>query len=181
METTATAAPQTPTTDLPDGAWRVVPEASELRFAARGMFGLATVNGEFTSFDGVIATEGTDARGELRIDAASLDTKHAKRDKHLRSSDFFHVEDHPTVTFSLAGLAPRPEGLLHMTGLLTIKQTALAIEAPVTATLLPDGRLRLATEVAVDRVAAGVGWSKMGMIKGKARLSVSVVLERDDF
>jgi hypothetical protein len=61
---------------------------------------------------------------------------------------------------------------------LRIRDNALAIDAPLT--LSPDGpdRLTLSTALDVDRTAAGVGWSKMGMIKGKAHLSAKLTLNR---
>ena len=170
--------PDAPVTSLPEGTWRVDRAASDVRFTARGMFGLVPVHGTFGAFDGTLDIEGTDARGQLEIEAASLDTKNAKRDTHLRSADFFEVDHHPTVTFRVTGLAPSADGMLNLTGVLKIRETELPVHAPVRATTLSDGRTKLETTVAVDRAAAGVGWSKLGMIKGKAQLEVAVVLDR---
>jgi polyisoprenoid-binding protein YceI len=169
---------RTPTADLPEGTWHVDPKASELTFSSRGMFGLVAVHGSFGDYEGELEVDGRNVRGELRIQAATLDTKKEKRDVHLRSADFFHVSEYPTVTFSMIELAPSGDGTLELTGTLRIRDNELSIQAPVQATRLAAERLRLETRISVDRAAAGVGWSKMGMVQGKAHLGASVVLVR---
>jgi polyisoprenoid-binding protein YceI len=168
----------TPVAELPPGTWRVDPEASELTFRSRGVFGLVPVRGSFGAYEGELEVDGRDVRGELRIEAATLDTKNEKRDTHLRSADFFHVTVHPTVTFSLTELAPSAQDTLQLNGTLRIRDNELTIHGPVRASLLAEDRLRLDTEISVDRAAAGVGWSKMGMIQGRAHLGASIVLAR---
>jgi polyisoprenoid-binding protein YceI len=164
--------------DVPDGTWRVDASASELTFRSRGVFGLVPVRGTFRVYEGELKVAGRDVRGELRIHATSLDTKHKKRDHHLRSADFFHVTEYPTVTFSLIELVPSADGALQLTGTLRIRENQLRVETPARATRLGVDRLRLDTRVSVDRAAAGIGWSKMGMIQGKAHLGASIVLVR---
>jgi polyisoprenoid-binding protein YceI len=166
------------TADVPDGNWRVDASASELTFRSRGMFGLVPVRGTFSVYEGELQVAGRDLRGELRIHATSLDTKHKKRDHHLRSADFFNVTEYPTVTFSLIELVPSADGALALTGTLRIRENQLRVEAPVRVTRLAVDRLRLETSVSVDRAAAGIGWSKLGMIQGKAHLGASIVLVR---
>jgi polyisoprenoid-binding protein YceI len=143
-------------TQLPIGVWNVDPESSELGFGARGMFGLVPVHGHFGDFGGTLTTDNEGSRGELTVQAATLDTHNAKRDAHLRSGDFFDVESHPVFTFELTGVKPGAAG-------------ALLID-----------RLSLATTLDVDRAAAGLGWSKMGMIKGKAHLTARLTLRKQD-
>jgi polyisoprenoid-binding protein YceI len=167
-------------TELPTGTWQVDANASELGFGARGMFGLVPVHGHFGDFTGTLTVDADGTRGELRIQATSLDTHNAKRDKHLRSADFFDAEAHPTVTFELTSVKPDTEGVLAVTGVLRIRENALAIETPVTVRPNGHDRLTLATAIDVDRAAAGVGWSKMGMIKGKAHLSAKLTLTKQD-
>jgi polyisoprenoid-binding protein YceI len=118
------------------------------------------------------------ARGELKIQAATLDTHNAKRDQHLRSADFFDVESHPTITVEVTGVRPTSDAGVLATGTLRIRDSALTIDAPLTVS--PDGsdRLILSTALDVDRAAAGVGWSKMGMIQGKAHLSAKLTLTK---
>jgi polyisoprenoid-binding protein YceI len=166
----------TTTTYLPAGTWHVDPQASELTFRARGMFGLVPVRGTFGAYEGELEIDERDVRGELRIQADSLDTKNKKRDTHLRSDDFFHADEHPIVTFSVIELVPTADGKLALTGTLRIRDNELLVKAPVESTRLIADRLRLDTKISVDRAAAGVGWSKMGGIQGKAHLGASIVL-----
>jgi polyisoprenoid-binding protein YceI len=166
------------TDDLPEGTWHVDPQASKLTFSSRGMFGLAAVRGTFGAYEGELDVDGGEMRGELRIRAATLDTKNKKRDDHLRSADFFHVDEHPTVTFSLLELEPSADGTLNLSGTLQIRDNELTLQAPVQATRIDTDRVRLDTKISVDRAAAGVGWNKLGMIQGKAHLGASIVLVR---
>jgi polyisoprenoid-binding protein YceI len=166
-------------TELPVGVWRVDPNAGELGFRARGMFGLVPVRGTFGDFDGTLTVDSAGTSGQLHIQSATLDTGNAKRDKHLRSADFFDVETHPTVTFELTGVKQAPAGAVTITGMLRIRDNALAIEAPAEISLTGSERMTLSTQLDVDRAAAGVGWSKLGMIKGAAQLSALITLIRE--
>lgn len=176
MATADTTDTTTPT--LPPGEWVIDPTVSELGFRARGAFGLATVRGRFTDYAGTLQVDDDGARGELKIDAATLDTANPKRDKHLRSADFFDVDRHPEVTFSLDGVDRAADGSLSLSGVLQIRETTLRIAAPLKAVVAGPDRLQLQTEVSVNRSAAGVGWSKMGMVRGKAHLNAALVLLR---
>jgi polyisoprenoid-binding protein YceI len=167
-------------TELPTGTWQVDSDSSELGFGARGMFGLVPVHGHFGEFTGTLTVDAAGPRGELQIQAASLDTHNTKRDEHLRSADFFDVEAHPTVTFELTAVNPGPGGTLAVSGVLRIRENALAVATPVTVVADGPNRLTLTAAVDVDRAAAGVGWSKMGMIKGKAHLSAKLALTKQD-
>lgn len=169
--------PVTPATALPNGTWRVDPTAGTVSFKARGMFGLAPVTGTFHGYDGELTVTPDSAEGELRIQAATLDTKNSRRDKHLRSADFFDVENHPTVSFTLTEISSDTTDGLTGTGVLQIRESRLPLTAPLT-TSHHDDHLHLEASIDVDRVAAGVGWSKMGMIKGPAHLHASIVLVR---
>jgi polyisoprenoid-binding protein YceI len=82
------------------------------------------------------------------------------------------------VTFSLIELAPSVDGTLELSGTLRIRDNELALRAPVQVSRLDSDRLRLDINVSVDRSDAGVGWSRMGMIRGKAHLGASIVLTR---
>ena len=76
--------------------------------------GFSWLVGRFNRFDGGMSYDpaaGADTQGiRVTIDAASLDTNHAERDKHLRGADFFNVEEFPTVTFVSTGFAGGPGG-----------------------------------------------------------------------
>jgi len=175
MDSAATA--DTAAQSLPLGVWAVDPQQSSLEFSARGMFGLVMVRGSFGDFEGELQVGEAGAKGELRIMSASLDTGNTKRDTHLRSSDFFDVDQSPIVTFSLDSLGAGTGGALTFSGSLKIRQNSLRISAPLEHSMPAEDRLLLGTSVDVDRASAGVGWSRMGMIRGAAHLQAKLTLE----
>src|SRR3954452_6049196 len=105
---------------LTDGAWRLEPTRSRVEFHVRHFWGLITVKGHFSAYEGTLDLSATPAV-ELTIQADSLDTKHAKRDEHLRSDDFFDAERHPQIHFvshsvRLDGEVLHVRGQLHAAG-----------------------------------------------------------------
>src|ERR1700733_2131761 len=110
--TTADGQPQAtgvPADDTPDSVlagpstWSVAQARPSVPLHSKTMWGLVTVRGAFGELAGSaeIAAGGA-ARGRLEIGAASLNTKNAKRDKHLASADFFNAADHPSIVADLA-------------------------------------------------------------------------------
>lgn len=82
-------------------AWTIDTAHTAIGFVARHM-GLSKVRGQFTSFNGEIEGDPDDltsARGRVEVDMASVSTGNADRDAHLKSEDFFDVENHPTMIF----------------------------------------------------------------------------------
>ena len=82
--------------------WKIDPSHSVVEFAVKHMM-FATVKGRFAAFEGEIVTTSDDPTAgtvNVSIDADSVDTRDAKRDEHLRSTDFFGVGDHPTIVFT---------------------------------------------------------------------------------
>lgn len=82
------------------GTWTLDPAHSELSFSVRHL-AISKVRGTFHTFDVtvVVPEGGDDLQVDATVDVASVDTKMAARDEHLRTSDFFLVEQHPTMTF----------------------------------------------------------------------------------
>ncbi len=86
-----------------------------------------TVSGNFT-YDPEAGPEAQSIAVE--IDTASVDTNHAERDKHLRSSDFLSVDEFPTATFVSTGYEGDAEGGV-MTGDLTLHGVTMPIAIAV--------------------------------------------------
>ena len=81
--------------------WKIDPSHALIEFAVRHLM-ISTVKGRFTGVQGSLRTDESDrskSELEVTIDAASIDTREAQRDAHLRSADFLDVEKFPTLTF----------------------------------------------------------------------------------
>jgi polyisoprenoid-binding protein YceI len=91
------------------GTWDIDPSHSEVSFTVRHLM-VSKVRGRFTRFSGsfVTAENPHDSTVEATIDLASIDTNAPDRDDHIRSADFFDVEQHPTMTYRSTGV--RAEG-----------------------------------------------------------------------
>ena len=94
---------------LEPGTWTVDPSHSSVEFAARHLM-VSKVRGRFTSFEGRLEITEDPLQSSLRasVDLASVETHDEKRDAHLRSPDFFDVENHPRMTLVSTGI--RPDG-----------------------------------------------------------------------
>jgi polyisoprenoid-binding protein YceI len=164
------------TVPLGAGAWRLDLADSSVEFHVRHFYGLMTVTGRFTRYHGTLDLSARPAV-ELTIEAASLDTKQKKRDAHLRSADFFDVENHPYVRFvsetaALVGDRLTVVGELHAAG----KRIPLELDA----TLRPvDGGLEITAETHADHRELGMTWSPLGIMRAPSKLVVRGRLHRD--
>jgi polyisoprenoid-binding protein YceI len=105
---------------LTQGRWTMDANHSAITFAIRHL-GLSKVRGRFRVFDIFldIGPATTDFEVVANIDLASIDTGNPDRDVHLRSTDFFNVDQHPTMTFRSTRIEPVADGYT-MTGDLTL-------------------------------------------------------------
>jgi len=86
--------------DYTVGTWKLDPSHSELSFSVKHL-AISKVKGTFETWDVTVVTteDPKDITIEATIDVASVNTKQEQRDQHLRTSDFFLVDEHPTMTF----------------------------------------------------------------------------------
>lgn len=85
---------------------------------------IANVKGTFKSFDSKVEADPSDlttAAIEFKIETASVDTRNADRDAHLRSGDFFDAENFPFMTFRTTSIKRTDENEYDVTGDLTIR------------------------------------------------------------
>ena len=124
------AAALLPATALAGATWTLDADHSQVGFKVRHMM-VSYSKGSFQRFQGTILFDDArpeDARIEVTIDAASIDTRQEKRDEHLRSADFLDVKNHPTLTFKSTKVKKVGEGRLEVLGDLTLR----GVTRPVT-------------------------------------------------
>ena len=122
MTRTATAALQALLQDgTLAGAWTLDPARSKVVLKTRHTWGLLPLEGVFTQVagNGTVTAAG-EVSGVITVGAASVDTKNDRRDKHLRSADFFDVDNHPDFTFTADGASPAGDGV-RISGTLTVR------------------------------------------------------------
>jgi polyisoprenoid-binding protein YceI len=141
------------------------PSHSEVGFQVRHL--LTKVRGRFTDFSGAIQFD--EAHPEqstltFSIKATSIDTGAPDRDAHLRSGDFFAVEQFPAITFVSTRMTPRGGEQFDVDGTLTIRDRAKTITLPVSylgkaADPWGNQRLGFETEITINRKDFGLNWN----------------------
>ncbi len=146
------------------GTWNLDPTHTEVGFVARHMM-VSKVRGKFEKYTGSITTAANplDSHAEAEIDLSSITTGNDQRDGHLRSSDFFDVDTHPTMTFRSTGVRPDGDEFL-VDGELTIRD----ITKPVTLKVELGGfgpdpyggtRAGFTATAVINRSDFGVSWN----------------------
>lgn len=161
------------------GVWSVDPAHSTIGFKSKSFWGLAPVKGRFAEFsgDGQITNTQT-VFGRIDIKAASLDTKIGKRNKHLRSADYFEVAKFPDISVIVTGADAIDGDTVDLRAQLTIKSTTAPIALRTKVAVLDDGAVRLSTRATIDRKDFGVDGNLMGMAVDKATILGDVVFRR---
>lgn len=78
--------------------WTIDPSHTIVEFATKHLM-ITTVKGRFGAVAGSIVQNGAESKVDVEIQAASIDTRAAQRDDHLRSADFLEVDKYPVITF----------------------------------------------------------------------------------
>lgn len=158
------------------GTWTLVPDRSEITFKIRSMWGLIPVKGSFTEFsgEGRLTDEGA-VSGRIDISVASLDTGIARRDKHLRSADFFDVERFGQITVVVNALHPASGKSADLYTHFTIKGVTEPVPIPVTITALDDGPVRISGQTQIDRSRFDLAWNKLGVMSNAVTVSAETV------
>ncbi|MGM8365653.1 YceI family protein [Virgibacillus sp. W0181] len=114
--------------------WNVDKVHSTIGFTVKHMM-ISNVKGTFNDFEGTVEGDPndlTDASVDFKIDANSVDTRMSDRDDHLRSADFFDVENHPILTFKATNIEKKSEDHYDMTGDFTIRGTTKPVTFDIT-------------------------------------------------
>ena len=147
-------------TRVPTGTWAVDPSHSRVEFQVKHL-GNATVRGHFTQFGGTLeVAEDGSVKAYGTVDASSVNTNDEKRDEHLRSADFFGVEEHPDITYVSDAIRPTGDDTFEITGQLTLNGVTreLTLHAEVSGTEEdPWGNERVGLEVVGELVRGDYG------------------------
>ena len=174
------------TTTVPtslSGTYAVDPTHSRIGFIARHAM-VTKVRGSFNEFEGTgtfDAEDPTRSNLQLTIQAASIDTRNADRDAHLRSNDFFSMGEFPEIRYVSTAVETLGEATYRVTGDLTVKGVtrSVTVDFEYTGTAVdPYGNRRLGFEgsTTVNRKDFGITWNT-ALETGGVLVSEKVTLE----
>lgn len=175
--------PAASVSDTATGTYTIDAAHSRVGFVARHAM-ITKVRGSFDEFEGsgfFDADDPANSSLQLTIQAASIDTRNADRDGHVRGADFFDVENHPKITFDSTGIEVVDDTTFRITGDLTIKGVSkpITFDLEYTGTAVdPFGNTRIGLEgsVQVNRKDWGITWNA-ALDAGGLLVSEKVTLE----
>lgn len=150
----------------PISTWEIDPSHSSVGFSVRHMM-IAKVHGGFTRLSGKLRLNRGDlsqSTVEAVIDAASIDTREAKRDEHLRSADFFDVQKFPSIAFRSKAVRQDESGLV-VVGDLSLhgvtREVTLAVEGLDSEMKDPWGNVKIGASAStrIKRKDFGLNWN----------------------
>jgi polyisoprenoid-binding protein YceI len=148
-------------TETPTGTWAIDPSHTEIGFTARHL--MSKVRGRFEKFEGQLVTGETPA-ASVTVDLNSINTHEPNRDNHLRSADFFDVENHGPMTFVTTSFNGQTA-----TGELTLKGVTRTVELDVEFLGIggdPWGGTRAGFEASTEINRKDFGVSFNGIVDG---------------
>ena len=173
--------------------WSVDPSHSSAEFSIRHLM-ISTVRGRFGQLSGTIVGDPSNLTGgsaDLRIDASSVDTRQSERDAHLRSKDFFEVDQYPALTFHSREIRPIAKDKYEVIGDLTIRDVTRPVSVKVESsgtTKDPWGGTRagFSAETRLNRKDYGLNWNQVieagGVLVGdevRVQVELEVVLDEN--
>ena len=173
----------TTTTESATGTYAIDPTHSRIGFVARHAM-VTKVRGSFNEFEGTgvfVAEDPTKSQLQLTIKTASIDTRNADRDGHLRGNDFFAMDEYPAITFASTAVEQLDAENYRVTGDLTIKGTTkpVVVDFEYTGTAVdPFDNVRIGLEgkTVINRKDWGVNWNA-ALEAGGVLVSEKVTLE----
>ena len=147
--------------------WNIDPAHADAEFKVKHMM-IANVKGHFSKVAGVLTLDESEmakSSVEVSIETASIETRDAQRDAHLKSADFFDVEKYPLISFKSSRISQLQDGEHSVEGDLTIhgvtRQVTLDVEGPTPPTKDPWGNTRIAISAStrINRKDFGLTWN----------------------
>ena len=149
--------------------WQMDPDHSSFQFKIRHLT-VSNVKGDFSKAKGVVTIDEKDLtqlKVEVTINAASVNTGHAKRDEHLRGPDFFDVTKYPTITFVSKKVMKADTNRLKVIGDLTLlgvtREISVDVEGPTPEVKDPWGSFRRGATATtkINRRDFGMTWNRV--------------------
>ena len=148
--------------------WNIDPSHSGAQFTVRHLV-ISKVRGTFERWQGAIDFDPDKpeaSKVSVRIEAASIDTHEPNRDQHLRSAEFFDVENYPAITFESSKIERRGKDRYRVLGELTMRGVTRPVE--LDAEYLGAGkdpwgneRVGFFAKTAVNRKEFGLNWNQL--------------------
>ena len=172
-------------------SYQIDSQHAAAHFKVRHMM-ISNVKGEFGRVTGSVEFDPSNLAGshvEASIDAATVNTREAQRDSHLKSFDFLDVGRYPAITFRSSEIVSAGENSYEVTGDLTIRgvthEVQLAVDSLTSEIQDPDGLLRRGAS-ATTRIARkdfGLTWNAVlesgGFVVGdEVEITIDVELVR---
>jgi polyisoprenoid-binding protein YceI len=165
------------------GDWDLDPGHTRIGFSAKHAM-VANVRGAFNDVTGSLHVDFDDttkSTAEIVLKVASVDTRNAQRDDHLRSADFFDAEQWPDIVFTSTRIEEVGDNALVVSGDLTIRDITKPITIPIEFTGVETdafGALRAGFEGTrrIDRREYGLEWN-MALDSGGWLVSEKITLE----
>ncbi len=166
--------------------WSIDPSHSTLEFKVRHLM-ISHVKGAFKVFDANIYTTDNDfttAQIDLWVDASSIASGDLKRDEHLKSADFFDVQNHKQITFTSSQIGEaNSKGERDLWGELTLKGITKSIKLNVVfGGLITDPwknqRAGFTVNGVINRSEWGLAWSE-SIEKGGVMVGEEIIISAE--
>jgi polyisoprenoid-binding protein YceI len=157
------------------GDWTLDRAWSTIGLRSTALWGLVPVKGVFGQVSGhAIVPPTGEVSGTITVAAASIETKNARRDKHLRSADFFATDTFPHITFSVDRIRQSSEGVT-VTGKLTVRGRTRPLTFPAKVAVAGSSEVWLNAEIQINRADFGLTWNLMGIASMQNTITVNAV------
>lgn len=168
-------------------SWKIDTAHTAIEFSVRHMM-ISRVRGSFEKFDGVVNLDEQNPQNttvDVTMDSASISTRDAQRDAHLRSADFLNVEKYPTVRFRSTGVELTGAKTARLHGDLTIVGQTRPVTLDVTfvgKSQSPWGATSVGFEAStkISRKEWGLVWNvglETGGVLVSDEISITIELE----
>ncbi len=169
--------------------WKIDKKHTSVNFSINHFF--SSVIGKFTDFDGIIHFDPNnlkESKADFSISINSVDTNDGKRDKHLKSKDFFDVKNYSDMTFQSIKFEKKTNKDYLIHGKLTIKDKTkdIVLQMKITGEMehpMMKGTIILGVviDATINRLDYGVGtgnWAATMVVGNEVKIHIPMELNR---